>query len=168
MFLTWRTLLDQLDRQPADADREAAALQRAGEALAPEFGPPSRPRSAPHALAAPLALADAAAATALEQQTRRSCATLPQLACPLPWPTAAATANDAAAAAHCGRTRPPRRKPTACARSLELARHRRTPPLPPRSQQLRKRHAAHAQNGQAHAQRPSHLAAAGRRTCWRR
>ncbi len=81
VFQTWRTILDQLDRQTADATRQAEALHRADEALQPEFA-----RLAGHLrakeLVAPLALALAA-----EEELERDAAqlgklneTLPQLA----------------------------------------------------------------------------------------
>nr|MDQ2769862.1 AAA family ATPase [Bacteroidota bacterium] len=79
--LTWRTILDQLDRQLADTSREAERLHRADEALQPEFT-----RLAGHlraaAVATPLGLA-AAATTEVsrdEQQLRELAEILPGLA----------------------------------------------------------------------------------------
>ena len=78
VFQTWRTILDQFERQTADADRQAGALQKADTALQPEFT-----RLAGHLrakdLAAPLALAGAAQQTFTNDTTR-----LDQLAQALP------------------------------------------------------------------------------------
>ena len=79
--LTWRTLLDQLDRQLLDATREAAALRQAEEALQPEFAQLAGHLRAKE-LATPLALAEVAhdnLHTTLGQLTRLQ-QTLPNLA----------------------------------------------------------------------------------------
>ncbi|NML65062.1 AAA family ATPase [Hymenobacter sp. RP-2-7] len=96
--LTWRTLLDQLDRQLLDATREAEALRQAEEALQPEFA-----RLAGHLrakeLATPLALTEVAhdALQASTEQLARLQQTLPGLATAT---HAAQTALEVAATAH--------------------------------------------------------------------
>ena len=96
--LTWRTILDQLDRQLGEAEREAEHLHRADEALQPEFA-----QLAGHARAAaadkPLSLAEAALREVArdEQQLAEVAHALPQLAAAA---ETAASAHAAAAAAH--------------------------------------------------------------------
>ena len=96
--LTWRTILDQLDRQLRDTGREAERLRHDDETLQPEFA-----RLAGHLRAAavdkPLGLAEAAAREAArdEEQLRELAAALPSLA---EAATAAATAHAAATATH--------------------------------------------------------------------
>ncbi|MFD2717654.1 AAA family ATPase [Hymenobacter monticola] len=96
--LTWRTILDQLDRQLADAAREAERLQRDDEQLQPEFV-----RLEGHLRAAavdkPLELAEAAEKEVAsdEKQLRELAEALPQLATAA---ETAATAHMAATAAH--------------------------------------------------------------------
>ena len=92
--LTWRTILEQLDRQLADTGREAERLRRDDDALQPAFARlDGHLRAA--AVAAPLGLADAAATEAAhdENQLRELAAALPALA------LAAETAATAHAAA---------------------------------------------------------------------
>ena len=143
--LTWRTILDQLDRQLRDTAREAAALRQAGETLAPEFARLAGHQRA-HALATPLALAEAA-----RQSLEKNTAQLALLRLALPGLAAAtATAADActaAATAHeAAQAETNRLRPV-----LELARTQDAA-IATTGQQLRKRRAAHAQNEQAHAQ----------------
>ncbi|GAB3844835.1 AAA family ATPase [Hymenobacter terrigena] len=96
--LTWRTILDQLDRQLSDTAREVERLRRDDEALQPEFA-----RLDGHARAAavdkPLELAAAA-----EKEVSSDEAQLRELAEVLPHLTlaadAAATAHSAAITAH--------------------------------------------------------------------
>ena len=96
--LTWRTILDQLDKQLSETEREAERLRRADETLQPEFV-----RLAGHARAAavdkPLELAAAA-----EKEVSRDEAQLRELAEALPRlrlaADTAATAHAAATTAH--------------------------------------------------------------------
>jgi exonuclease SbcC len=98
--LTWRTILDQLDGQLRNTEREAERLRRDETALQPEFA-----RLADHARAAavdkPLGLAEAAATevTRDEQQLAELATALPRLAQAA---AAAATASQAALADHAG------------------------------------------------------------------
>ncbi len=71
VFLTWRTLLDELDRRQARAEREWHQLEKAGHALAPDLARLARHEQAA-ALATPLALAAAAAHALLTNQTDRA------------------------------------------------------------------------------------------------
>jgi exonuclease SbcC len=64
LCLTWRTLLDQLDRQLHDTAREAEALRQADEALQPEFVRlADHQRANAKELATPMALAEVASKT---------------------------------------------------------------------------------------------------------
>ncbi len=96
--LTWRTILDQLDRQLADTAREAERLRRDDSALQPEFA-----RLAGHARAAavdkPLGLAEAAAREVAqdEQKQRDLEEALPRLTAAA---AAAATAHATATTTH--------------------------------------------------------------------
>ncbi|MBD2767572.1 AAA family ATPase [Hymenobacter sp. BT664] len=96
--LTWRTILDQLDRQLRDTAREVETLRQADEALQPDFARlDGHTRAA--ALAKPLALVAAA-----QQELDRDSAQLRELTQALPLlaqaAAAAATAHTAATAAH--------------------------------------------------------------------
>lgn len=96
--LTWRTILDQLDKQLAEAEREAERLRRADETLQPEFA-----RLAGHVRAVavdkPLELAAAAEKEVMsdETQLRELAEALPRLRLAT---DAAITAHTAATAAH--------------------------------------------------------------------
>ena len=98
LCLTWRTILDQLDRQLRDTEREAERLRLDEEALQPDFA-----RLAGHARAAavdkPLELAEAAEQEVRsdEKQLRELAEALPQLALAA---TAADTAHRTAVTAH--------------------------------------------------------------------
>ena len=143
--LTWRTILDQLDRQLRDTAREAAALRQAGEALAPEFARLAGHQRA-HALATPLALAEAA-----KQSLAKNTAQLAQVRLALPGladlTQATAHAFRAATDAHAAaQTEADHLRPV-----LELARTQDAA-IATTGQRLRKDLAAHAQNEQAHAQ----------------
>ncbi|AMJ64980.1 AAA family ATPase [Hymenobacter sp. PAMC 26628] len=151
VFQTWRTILDQLDRQTADADRQAGALHQADAALQPEFA-----RLAGHLrakdLAAPLALA-AEAEKALSSdaaQHQKQEEALPRLA------QAAATAAERLAAAA-----------EAHAAALAEENHRRPQleeagkqdaAIAVAQQELAKKTAAHAQAQRAHEQARTDLA----------
>ncbi|MGI4832285.1 MAG: AAA family ATPase, partial [Janthinobacterium lividum] len=98
--LSWRTILDQLDRQLGDVAAEADALQQADAALQPEFTRlADHQRANAKELATPLALAEAA-----QQAAEREAGQLRQLAPTLPALTLAtaeaAAALAAATAAH--------------------------------------------------------------------
>jgi exonuclease SbcC len=143
--LTWRTLLDQLDRQLLDATREAANLRQAEEALQPEFA-----RLAGHLqakeLATPLALAEVA-----HDALRASTGQLSQLQQALPGLAtavhAAHAALQAAATAHqTAQTEEDHRRPL-----LEAARTQDAA-LASTRQQLSKNQAAHAHSQHTHAQ----------------
>ncbi|WP_201978659.1 AAA family ATPase [Hymenobacter rubidus] len=108
--LTWRTILDQLDRQLADATRESERLQRDDEQLQAEFA-----RLEGHLRAAavdkPLELAEAAEKEVAsdENQLRELAEALPRLATAAETAAAAhttATATHAAALAEEDRLRP--------------------------------------------------------------
>jgi exonuclease SbcC len=96
--LTWRTILDQLDRQLREAEREAERLRETDEVLRPEFA-----RLEGHARAAavdkPLELAEAAEkeVSSDEKQLRDLADALPRLTLAA---TAAAQAHTTATAAH--------------------------------------------------------------------
>jgi exonuclease SbcC len=143
--LTWRTILDQLERQLRDTAREADALQQADERLQPHFA-----RLADHQrakeLATPLALAEVAhkALQASSQQLGELQQALPSLA------NAASTARtvlEAATAAHLtAQTKENDLRPL-----LEEARTQDAAITTTR-QQVLKNQAAHAQNQRAHDQ----------------
>ncbi len=145
--LTWRTILDQLDRQLRDTTREVEALRQADEALQPEFARlADHQRANAKELATPLALAEVA-----QQALQRDTAQLHQLAQALP-SLAAATATAettlaAAATAHqAAQTEENRLRPL-----LEEARTQDTA-LATTRQQLLKNQATHDQNQRAHQQ----------------
>ncbi|TPG72043.1 AAA family ATPase [Hymenobacter nivis] len=110
VFQTWRTILDQLGRQAADADRQAGALHQADEALQPEFT-----RLAGHLrakdVATPLALAAEAEKTlrgdaAQHQKLEEALPRLTQNAAAAAERLATATSAHAAALAEENRQRP--------------------------------------------------------------
>ena len=143
--LTWRTILDQLDKQLRDTAREAAALWQAGEALAPEFARLAGHQRA-HALATPLALAEAAA-----QSLANNTAQLARLRLALPGLAAATTTAAEAFAAATDVHAAAQKEADHLRPVLELARTQDAA-LATTGQRLRKDLAAHAQNEQAHAQ----------------
>ena len=143
--LTWRTILDQLDRQLHDTAREAETLRQADEALQPSFA-----RLADHQrakeLATPLALAEVAHKTLRDSTTQ-----LAQLQQALPGlatatTTAQATLAAATTAHLAAQTEENRLRPV-----LEEARTQDTAIATTR-QQLGKKQTAHAQNQRAHEQ----------------
>jgi exonuclease SbcC len=145
--LTWRTLLDQLDRQLHDTAREVETLRQADEALQPEFARlADHQRANAKELATPMALAEVA-----HQALQRDTAQLHQLEQALP-SLAAATATaettlTAAATAHqVAQTEENRLRPL-----LEEARTQDTA-LATTRQQLLKNQAAHDQSQRAHQQ----------------
>ncbi|WP_310395031.1 AAA family ATPase [Hymenobacter sp.] len=115
--LTWRTILDQLDRQLTDSAREVERLRRDDEALQPEFSRLNDHARAA-ALATPLALAEAAEKELSSDETKRQ-----ELEQALPRLAAAAAA---AATAHAGAT---------AARAAALADENRLRPLLQKAQQ---------------------------------
>jgi len=145
--LTWRTILDQLDRQLHDTAREVEALRQADEALQPEFARlADHQRANAKELATPMALAEVA-----HQALQRDTAQLHQLEQTLPSLTAATadteTTLTAAATAHqAAQTEENRLRPL-----LEEARTQDTA-LATTRQQLLKNQAAHDQNQRAHQQ----------------
>jgi exonuclease SbcC len=145
--LTWRTILDQLDRQLRDTAREAEALRQADESLQPEFARlADHQRANARELATPMALADAASKTLLTstEQLDKLQQTLPNLATA----THTAKANlEAATTAHlAAQTKENDLRPL-----LEEARTQDAAIATTR-QQLLKNQAAHAQNQRAHDQ----------------
>jgi exonuclease SbcC len=148
--LTWRTILDQLDRQLREAEREAERLCQADEALRPEFA-----RLEGHARAAavdkPLELAEAAEkeVSSDEKQLRELADALPHLALAA---DTAAQAHTAATAAHTealaeeDRLRPVLSKAQQQDAEIAAVRH-----------QLRLKHAAHIQGQRTHAQAEAEL-----------
>ncbi len=150
--LTWRTILDQLDKQLRDTTREIAALQQADEALQPEFARlADHQRANAKELATPLALAEVA-----EQALQRGTAQLQQLEQALPsLATATATAETgltAAATAHqAAQAEETRLRPL-----LEEARLQDTA-LATTRQQLLQKQAKYAQNLGAHQQAEAEL-----------
>ncbi|MBJ6142022.1 AAA family ATPase [Hymenobacter sp. BT559] len=147
LCLTWRTLLDQLDRQLHDTAREVEALRQADEALQPEFARlADHQRANAKELATPMALAEVA-----HQALQRDTAQLHQLEQALPSLTAATSDTEttltAAATAHqAAQTEENRLRPL-----LEEARTQDTA-LATTRQQLLKNQAAHDQNQRAHQQ----------------
>ncbi|MGI4862701.1 MAG: AAA family ATPase [Janthinobacterium lividum] len=145
--LTWRTILDQLDRQLRDTAREAESLRQADEVLQPEFARlAGHLRANAKELATPMALAEVAHKT-LQTNTEQ----LAQLQQALPsLATATSTAKtvlEAATTAHqAAQTEENRLRPL-----LEEARTQDAAIATTR-QQLLKNQAAHAQNQRAHAQ----------------
>ena len=145
--LTWRTILDQLDRQLRDTALEVESLRQAASTLQPEFE-----RLAGHQrvnapeIATPLALAEVAR-QALENSTdelARLADNLPQLKATA---TTAATASDAAADAHLtAQTKENDLRPV-----LETARDQDAALVITR-QELRKKQTAQTQNLGAHQQ----------------
>ena len=145
--LTWRTILDQLDRQLRDTAREADALRQADEQLQPEFARlADHQRANAKELATPMALAEVAykALQTNTEQLHELQQTLPSLA------TAASTAKtilEAATTAHlAAQTKENDLRPR-----LEEARTQDAAIAITR-QQLLKNQAAHTQNQRAHAQ----------------
>lgn len=145
--LTWRTILDQLEKQLRDTAREVEALRQADATLQPEFARlAGHQRANAKELATPLALAEVAW-QALESSTEQ----LAQLQQALPHLAAAtATAETtlaAAATAHlAAQATENRLRPL-----LEEARTQDAA-IASTQQQLLKNQAAHAQNQAAHAQ----------------
>ncbi|MFD1466892.1 AAA family ATPase [Hymenobacter caeli] len=151
VFQTWRTILDQLERQAADADRQAGALHRADAALQPEFA-----RLAGHLrakdLAAPLALAAEAEKAlggdaAQHQQQEETLPRLAQAVAAAAERVAADAAAHAAALAEESRLRP----------QLEEA-GKQDAAIAVAQQELAKKSAAHAQAQCAHEQARTDLA----------
>ncbi|AMR26793.1 hypothetical protein A0257_06490 [Hymenobacter psoromatis] len=143
--LTWRTILDQLDKQLRDTTREVESLRLAESTLQPEFVRlAGHERANAQELATPLALAEVA-----RQTLERGTGQLTRLADDLPHLTAAAetaaTASDAAADAHLtAQTKENDRRPI-----LESARDQDAALVITR-QELSKKQTAHAQNFGAH------------------
>ncbi|MGI4885157.1 MAG: AAA family ATPase [Janthinobacterium lividum] len=151
VFQTWRTILDQLERQTADADRQAGALHQADAALQPTFA-----RLAGHLrakdLATPLALAAEAEKalggdTAQFQQLADALPRLARAVAAAAERLAAATAAHAAALAEENHRRP----------QLEEA-GKQDAAIAVAQQELAKKSAAHAQAQRAHAQARTDLA----------
>ncbi|MBO2007950.1 AAA family ATPase [Hymenobacter negativus] len=148
--LTWRTILDQLDRQLREAEREAERLRQADEALRPEFA-----RLEGHARAAavdkPLELAEAAEreVSSDEKQLRELAEALPRLTQAA---DTAAQAHTAAASAHSealaeeDRLRPVLSKAQQQDAEIAAVRH-----------QLGLKRAAHIQSQRTHAQAEADL-----------
>ena len=145
--LTWRTILNQLDKQLREATREVAALRQADEALQPDFTRlANHERANTKELATPLALAEAAS-----QALQRDTAQLHQLEQALPYlttatATAAAGLATATAAHLAAQTEENDLRPR-----LEEARQQDTA-LATTRQQLAKEQATHAQKLGAHQQ----------------
>lgn len=145
--LTWRTILDQLDKQLSDTAREVESLRQADAALQPEFARlDGHLRANAKELATPLALAEVA-----HQELLKGTEQLAQLQRDLPsLATATATAETvltAATAAHlAAQAEENRLRPL-----LEAARTQDTAIATTR-QQLQKSRATHAQNAGAHQQ----------------
>ena len=140
---TWRTILDQLDRQLADASREAERLRRDDETLQPTFARLDGHQRAA-AVAAPLGLADAAAAEVTHDETQlyalaEALPVLARAAAAATTTHAEATAAHAAAQAEEDRLRPILGLAQQHDAALAAARH-----------QLGLRHEAHAQTRQQH------------------
>jgi exonuclease SbcC len=143
--LTWRTILDQLDKQLRDTARETERLRQADEALQPEFARlAGHLRANAKELATPLALAEAARQT-LQHDTEllsQLHQALPALATAT---TTAATALEAASTAHqAAQTQEETLRPR-----LETARLQDAAIATTR-QELHKRQAAHTQKLTAH------------------
>ena len=144
--LAWRTILDQLDKQLAEATRQATALQAAEAALQPTFA-----RLADHERAAAPALSNALVLSAqAHQELARDTAALAQLAGQLPTlHTAAEAARLAAEAAETSQA-------TALAEAdrlhpvLQEAQHQDVA-IKAAQAQLAKSQAAHAHDQAAHA-----------------
>ena len=145
--LTWRTILDQLDKQLRDTTREVETLRLADDTWQPEFERlAGHERANAKELATPLALAEVA-----RQALERGTGQLTQLENELPHLTAAtdaaATALDAAADAHLtAQTRENDLRPI-----LESARDQDAA-LAITRQELGKKQTAHAQSFGAHQQ----------------
>ncbi|TVT38432.1 AAA family ATPase [Hymenobacter setariae] len=145
--LTWRTILDQLDRQLNDTAREVETLRQADEALQPEFARlADHQRANAKELATPMALAEVAykALQTNSEQLSELQQALPNLATA----THMAKANlEAATTAHlAAQTKENDLRPL-----LEEARTQDAAIATTR-QQLLKNQAAHAQNQRAHDQ----------------
>jgi exonuclease SbcC len=145
LCLTWRTLLDQLDRQLRDTTREVETLRQADEALQPDFARLTDHQRAKE-LATPLALAEVAHKTLQDgtAQLTQLQQALPSLATATT--TAQATLAAATTAHLAAQTEENRLRPL-----LEEARTQDTAIATTR-QQLGKKQAAHTQNQQAHEQ----------------
>jgi exonuclease SbcC len=145
--LTWRTQLDQLDRQLRDTAREAETLRQDDAALQPEFARlADHQRANTKELATPMALAEAAAKALQASTTQLS--ELQQALPSLATATSAAKANlEAATTAHqAAQTKENDLRPL-----LEEARTQDAAIATTR-QQLVKNQATHAQNQRAHEQ----------------
>jgi exonuclease SbcC len=143
--LTWRTILDQLDRQLGDTAREVEALRQADTALQPDFARlDGHTRAA--ALAKPLALVAAA-----QQELDRDTAQLQELAQALPRLTQAAAAADtartAATRAHATALAEENRLRPVLSKALE-----HDAAIAAAQQQFTRNRAAHAQTGREHEQ----------------
>jgi exonuclease SbcC len=145
--LTWRTILDQLDKQLRDATREVESLCLANEALQPDFARlAGHERANAKELATPLALAEVA-----QQALQRSTEQLAHLQLALPSlataTTTAATALQEATTAHlAAKSREDDIRPL-----LETARTQDAAIATTR-QQLHKSQATHSQNQATHQQ----------------
>jgi exonuclease SbcC len=143
--LTWRTILDQLDKQLRDTTHEVERLRQADEALQPDFARlAGHERANAKELATPLALAEAA-----QQTLQRSTEQLAHLQLALPSlataTTTAASALEAATSAHlAAKSREDDMRPL-----LETARTQDAAIATTR-QQLHKSQATHAQNQTAY------------------
>ena len=145
--LTWRTILDQLDKQLRDTAREVEALRLADEALQPEFLQlANHQRANTKELATPLALAEVA-----QQALQRGTEQLAQLQQELPdlatATTTAETTLATATTAHLAaqRTEDDMRPQLETARAQDAA-------LATTRQLLHKAHTDHAHNTAAHQQ----------------
>ena len=145
--LTWRTLLDQLDRQLRDTTREVETLRQADEQLQPAFARlANHQRANAKELATPMALAEVAhkALQASTSQLNELQRALPGLATATS--AAKATLEAATTAHHAAQTEENRLRPL-----LEEARTQDAAIATTR-QQLLKNQAAHAQTQRAHDQ----------------
>ncbi|GAA4504530.1 AAA family ATPase [Hymenobacter ginsengisoli] len=145
--LTWRTILDQLDKQLRDTTREVETLRQADAALQPDFARlAGHERANAKELATPLALTEVA-----QQALQRSTEQLAQLQLALPSlataTTTAATALQEATTAHlAAKSREDDMRPL-----LETARTQDAAIATTR-QQLHKSQVAHTQNQAAYQQ----------------